>query len=93
MSLLGTFVFFFNEKRYGTCTAFITLLCTTDIIIFTYTIFITISELKMFCTLHGRWIGYVFKEHGSFPYYIAQNLTVRRICLGHSIPSVIHVTV
>ena len=49
-------------------------------------------KLRMFYTLHGRWIGYVFKEHGSFPYHIARTLTVRRICLGHSIPSVIYVT-
>ena len=29
------------------------------------------------------------KEHGSFPYHIAQTLTARRICLGHSIPSIL----
>ena len=29
------------------------------------------------------------KEHGSFPYNIALTLTARRICLGHSIPSIL----
>ena len=34
-------------------------------------------------------VSFLVKEHGSFPYHTALTLTARRICLSHSIPSIL----